>query len=358
MMYLIEPLFDTAYLGLVIGLGLRLLLENNRHAKHFGLMAIILGLGDAFHLIPRIVSNLTVNGFDKYVPALSWGEFATSITMTLFYIMFYNYYRNLSWDNNRKKSVLIYSLAVIRVIMVLLPQNLWGTNGSYLFGILRNIPFTIMGVLLIIWTREYRNKDGLKNTSILITASFLFYLPVVIGARFIPALGAFMIPNTIAYVLLVVTGFRYFIKDFRSVNILKDSAVFLFMGLAGGVFYREFTKLFTWRRLTALSVVHLHLIALGFIALLVIYALLQDEEKKSAEISLPLKVYITGLAWTVTSFMIRGIYGIVSPEANIFPDAALSGIAGLGHIILGIGIVWIIIRLIKMQSENLSQKYE
>lgn len=358
MMYLIEPLFDTAYLGLIIGLGLRLLLENNRNAKQFGLMAIILGLGDAFHLLPRIVSNLTVNGFDKYVSWLSWGEFVTSVTMTAFYILFYRYYRTMSGDKNRTKAGLIYALAAIRVIMVLLPQNLWGTNGSYLFGILRNIPFALMGLLLIIWTWKHRNEDGLKNTSVLIAASFIFYLPVVAGARFIPALGALMMPKTIAYVLLVVTGFRYFIKDFSPLNILKDSAVFLFLGLAGGVFYREFTKLFAWDEFTVLSLVHAHLLALGFIVLLAIYALMQSEEKKSVEISAPLKVYISGLAWTASAFMVRGIYGIVSPGIKLFSDAALSGIAGLGHIILGIGIVWTTLMLIKIKSENRSVKYE
>lgn len=358
MMYLIEPLFDAAYLGLIIALGLRLLLENNKDAKRFGLMAIILGLGDAFHLVPRIVSNLTANGFDKYVSLLSWGEFVTSITMTLFYILFYHYYRTLSGDNNRTKAGLIYTLAVIRVIMVLLPQNLWGTKGSYLFGILRNIPFAIMGLLLIIWTWKYRDKDGLKNTGILIAASFLFYLPVVVGASFIPALGAFMMPKTVAYVLLVVTGFRYFIKDFRPENILKDSAVFLFLGLAGGVFYREFTKLFAWEAFTTLSVVHVHLIALGFIALLAMYAVMQSEGKKSAEIRIPLTVYITGLTWTAVSFMVRGIYSITSPETKLFPDAALSGIAGSGHIILGIGIAWVILKLIRIKSEVGSAKVE
>ncbi len=343
MMNLMEPLFDAAYLGLVIALGFRLLLENSKDARKFGFMAIILGVGDAFHLVPRIVSNLTVNGFDKYTSVLSWGKFVTGITMTLFYVLFYHYYRTLSGDKSRKKARWIYFLAAIRILLILLPQNRWGANESYMFGILRNIPFAIMGIVLIVWTWKYRKTDGLKNTAVLIAASFLFYLPVVIGSAFVPVLGVFMIPKTVAYVLLVVTGFRFYIKNFKPENILKDSAVCLFMGLIGGVFYREFTKYFAWKEFSTLSLLHVHLIALGFITLSVIYAIIQNESEKTAELKKPLAVYITGLTWTVAAFMVRGIYSICSSETELFPDAALSGIAGLGHMTLGVGIVWMIL---------------
>lgn len=352
MMYLIEALFDTAYLGLILALGLRLLVEEQKEAKRFGWMAIILGLGDAFHLLPRILSNLTVNGFAQYLSLLSWGEFVTGITMTIFYILFYHYYRSLSGDFDKRKDGLIYTLAAIRLILVLLPQNQWGTSGNYCFGILRNIPFALMGLFLILWTWKQRKKEGLNNTSLLIAASFLFYLPVVFGARFVPALGALMMPKTIAYVLLVLSGFRYFIKDFTPDNLLKDSAVCLFMGLAGGVFYREFTKYFAWKPFTALSVVHVHLIALGFLTLLILYAVMRTEGERMAEIKTPLALYLTGLTWTVVSFMVRGIYSITSPETELFPDGALSGMAGIGHILLGLGIVWMILKLIGIKSES------
>ncbi|MCD1146546.1 DUF2871 domain-containing protein [Peptoniphilus sp. KCTC 25270] len=207
-----------------------------------------------------------------------------------------------------------------------------------------------MGIFLIIWTWKYRDKEGLKNTSILIAASFLFYIPVVVGACFIPELGAFMIPKTIAYVLLVVTGFKFFIKDFSPENILKNSAVFLFMGLVGGVFYREFINIFPWGEFTTLSIVHVHLIALGLITLFVIYVLMQSERERIEEIKIPLTVYITGLTWTVASFLVRGIYSITSSKSELFPDAALSGIAGIGHVLLGVGMVCLILKIISIKT--------
>ena len=89
-MAIVESLFDVTYLSLVIGLGIRLLLEKSKDAKLFGLMAILLGAGDAFHLLPRIVSHLNPKGFEGHSFALSWGQFITSITMTIFYVLYYS----------------------------------------------------------------------------------------------------------------------------------------------------------------------------------------------------------------------------------------------------------------------------
>ena len=59
-MGLMESLFDLTYLMLVIGMGVRLLLEKNKNAKLFGIMAVLLGAGDAFHLLPRVISHLSL----------------------------------------------------------------------------------------------------------------------------------------------------------------------------------------------------------------------------------------------------------------------------------------------------------
>ena len=83
-----ESLFDIGYLAIVVALGIRLLLENSKEAKLFGIMAILLGLGDSFHLLPRVVSHFSPGGFEANISALSWGKFVTSITMTIFYVLY------------------------------------------------------------------------------------------------------------------------------------------------------------------------------------------------------------------------------------------------------------------------------
>ena len=49
-----------------------------------------------------------------------------------------------------------------------------------------------------------KNEDKVfKNVYLLVTLSFLFYIPVVVGAGAIPMLGMLMLPKTICYVLIM-----------------------------------------------------------------------------------------------------------------------------------------------------------
>lgn len=349
MMHLMEPFFDIAYLGIVLSMGLRLLMEDEKDAKSFGLMAVLLGLGDGFHLIPRVMSHLSPNGFSRYLALLSWGECITGITMTLFYLLFYRYYQSMSDDRDKRRTRLVYLLVVLRLLLVLLPQNGWGTEGNYVFGLLRNVPVVLLGLALVLWTAKAKNKPGLEHTALLIAASFLFYIPVVIGARFVPLLGLLMIPKTIAYVLLVRVGYRHFVSSNKPLALLKQAITFLVIGLCGGVFYREFTKAFGWFARTTLSVVHVHLLVLGFLVFLLLFISLQTESHLD-RFRRPLVLYRTGLTWTVAAFMVRGIYTITSEGNVLFPDAMLSGMAGIGHILLGVGIVWTMLCVLKAKK--------
>ena len=58
MQALMESLFDVVYLSTVTFLGFQMFLgsRQNKLFRLFGIMTILLGLGDAFHLIPRMIS--------------------------------------------------------------------------------------------------------------------------------------------------------------------------------------------------------------------------------------------------------------------------------------------------------------
>lgn len=352
-MGLFESIFDVAYLILVVALGIRLLLESTPGARQFGIMAILLGLGDGFHLLPRIMSHLSPGGFAAHESALSWGQFVTSITMTIFYVLYFNYYKRISNKNSKSRDALIYGLALVRIVLVLMPQNDWGSfPGNYTFGILRNIPFAIMGILLILWTWQDRKHAGLKYMAELIFLSFLFYIPVVLWVESIPALGALMMPKTMAYLLLVVVGYRHFVHEFHLINLLKIAFVFLVMGLAGGVFFREFTKFNHFSEPTSLGVLHVHSIVLGFLGLTVLWLISQrwDVKVVKEQISRPIQIWVGGLYFMLVMLAVRGISQVIGGDYRPFPDAALAGIAGLSHIALGVALVWTFVSIIKVQT--------
>ena len=65
-----------------------LLRGNSTLVKKSGLMAVLLGTGDSFHLVPRVYA-LWTDGLEANAAALGTGKFITSITMTVFYLILY-----------------------------------------------------------------------------------------------------------------------------------------------------------------------------------------------------------------------------------------------------------------------------
>ena len=94
MQAIIETLFDVCYLLSVITIGIRMVKssKNSRQFKLFGWMAIVLGAGDSFHLVPRMIA-LCTTGLENFTVALGIGKWITSVTMTLFYVLLYYVWR-------------------------------------------------------------------------------------------------------------------------------------------------------------------------------------------------------------------------------------------------------------------------
>lgn len=216
-----ETSFDVIYLIGVIILGIIMIIKskNKKQFKLFGIMAVVLGLGDSFHLIPRAIA-LCTTGLENYTYALGIGKFITSITMTIFYVILYYIWR-IRYKITDKKiyTILVYILAFLRIALCLFPQNAWTSSNSPLsWGIYRNITFTLMGILIIVifYKSSRQNNDKLfKNMWLTIVISFGFYLPVVLFADTIPAIGMFMIPKTLAYVWTVLIGYNSMKKELK-----------------------------------------------------------------------------------------------------------------------------------------------
>lgn len=181
--------------------------------KIFGALALILGIGDTFHLVPRILSQWNGN-FQQYQIYLGSGEFVTSITMTIFYVLLYYLWEMRYGEKNIEIKRAIFWLACLRIVICLCPQNHWLIGDSrLLFGILRNIPFIMLGTwigYLFYLKRKAIVEDELSFMWIAITLSFLFYLPVVLLVKKIPAAGMFMIPKTLAYIWMIQMIYRFF----------------------------------------------------------------------------------------------------------------------------------------------------
>ena len=212
MQAIMETLFDIVYLCTVIFMGITMVkkAEGRKTVKLFGMMAVLLGAGDAFHLVPRAWA-LCTDGLANHAAALGFGKFITSITMTVFYVILYHIWRNRYEIQGRQGlSYLVYGLAAIRVLLCFHPGNQWlRADAPITWGIYRNIPFAALGVLLIVlWYQKAKQDRVFHFMWLAVTLSFAFYIPVVLWADIYPMVGMLMIPKTCAYVWVVWMGYQ------------------------------------------------------------------------------------------------------------------------------------------------------
>ena len=214
MQAIMETLFDVVYLVTVITIGIMMIRESrgNRQFRLFGCMAVVLGAGDAFHLVPRAVA-LCTGGLENYTVPLGLGKWITSVTMTIFYVLLYYVWRQRYRVRGRNGlTAAVYGLAGLRIILCMMPQNRWLSDSSPLsWGIYRNLPFALLGILVIVLF--YRSAKAHKDCAfrwmwLTIVLSFAFYIPVVLWADAVPVIGMLMIPKTCAYVWTVLIGYR------------------------------------------------------------------------------------------------------------------------------------------------------
>ena len=118
-------------------------------------------------------------------------------------------------QENRGTTMVLWILALLRIALCLFPQNGWLQNSSDMtWGIIRNIPFTVLGA--IVCFLYFRKKDERRRFRLIwlyILLSFLFYIPVAVGAGIVPMLGMLMLPKTVCYILMVLSFLLAVIKD-------------------------------------------------------------------------------------------------------------------------------------------------
>lgn len=206
-----ESTFDILYLIIAIAAGIGILRRGrSRAARLAGLAVLILGCGDAFHLVPRVLHYFVAADMTVWLGA---GKFVTSLTMTVFYVLLYRLWlTHYGTEEDKSLTVTVWVLAALRFILCLFPGNGWLTgDGTVLWAILRNAPFVALGIIIVVlWFRTRRQTPAFSRIWLWVTLSFLFYIPVAVGAGQLPILGMLMLPKTVCYILMIIVFYRYF----------------------------------------------------------------------------------------------------------------------------------------------------
>lgn len=140
-------------------------------------------------------------------------------------------------------------------------------------------------------------------------------------------------------------------KKFASLSLIYAITAMVF-----GVFYREFTKFNGFEGNTRLSVIHTHYFVLGMLFFLVLM-LIEKNFGISSQKNLRRFVltYNIGINITGAAFLARGLTQVFQSELSKGADASISGVAGIGHIIIGISLIMILLKIKKTASENQKQ---
>lgn len=336
-----EIFFDAFYLSLVIFLGIRCLLIENKDSKILGSMTLLLGLGDSFHLVPRIIANVESNGFKLNSFGLFLGTRISAITMSIFYLLFYFYIKKKRNAKERGLDISIVILFALRLLFVIL-----SFNQSEKMDLISNVPFVLMGLIDIFLLYNNKNKEEFKNLYIYVFFSFLFYVPVVLFKKVNPSIGTLMMPKTIMYVLIVIKLYRNLKKDFVKKDIMEFSVSYLFSGILAGAVYRELGKIYPVE--VKMALVHTHLIVLGFILPAIFYIIIKKLDISNEKLEKLFRIYNFGIYFSFTTMFLHGLVDGYSP-LNIVKIGMIS-VSGIGHILITLAVILISLKCLRAKE--------
>ena len=126
---------------------------------------------------------------------------------------------------------------------------------------------------------------------------------------------------------------------------INTALLYAAFAMAGGVFYREFTKFNGFTAKMALSVVHTHYFLLGVVFFLLLLLLEKNFSFTNAKTGRILAAYHIGLNLTAVMLVVRGMTQVLMPALSSGMNAAISGVAGIGHILLGVSLILLLVQI-------------
>lgn len=134
---------------------------------------------------------------------------------------------------------------------------------------------------------------------------------------------------------------------------MNRALLYFCLGLAAGVYYREFTKWNGFTGRSTLAFVHPHLLVLGaLLCLLVALFSAQLPLASDKGMGLCLRLHDIGLPALAVTMLCRGTLQVLGTPLSKGMDAALSGLAGLSHVVLGTSLVLLVLSLRRLASQR------
>lgn len=138
-------------------------------------------------------------------------------------------------------------------------------------------------------------------------------------------------------------------------KLINISFIYFILAMVCGVFYREFTKFFNFTDKTTLSFTHSHLLTLGTILFLILSLFSINTDLLShKKFKVFLRLYNISLPFMVIMMIIRGVIQVLNVNISSGINAAISGMAGIAHILMLVSfiILFIILKNLNVDKNN------
>lgn len=118
-------------------------------------------------------------------------------------------------------------------------------------------------------------------------------------------------------------------------KMINTSMVYFVLAILAVVFYREFTKYNGYTGETMLGYMHTHLFVLGMFLFLIVALFCRNKELSESRMFRNFYVlYNIALPFVVSMMLVRGNIQVKNIALTRAADAAVSGMAGISHILI------------------------
>lgn len=198
-------------ISLVVGINMLINSKGDKRAKIFGFMVLFLGIGEGFHLVPRILEIFT-NDSDIFGPIIDTGRFIASMTIVIVYLMLFRFWKvYYKVSTSKKLDIVLFVLAIISVSFSVIFMN----TGETYFIALRNLPTVMIGAIIIYNFKKKYSKTAnqpFKYLWLAVLLALLFTVGFELLSSSYPFLIILMMPKTLMYIWIVLMGYTALVR--------------------------------------------------------------------------------------------------------------------------------------------------
>lgn len=139
-------------------------------------------------------------------------------------------------------------------------------------------------------------------------------------------------------------------------KMINTAFAYMITGLVSGVFFREFTKFNNFTGYSQINIIHTHTLMLGmFMFLIVALFFMKFDLAADKRFNRFYITYNLGLIMSIVMMLTRGTTQVLDIELSKGLNAAISGMSGMGHIIMTVGLMYLF-TILRSEATKLEYK--